>query len=319
MESEAPEFLGTQQNEIIQFTMSSLDDDYHDDQVETDEEEKPRIPLTKPRRSMDMEFHDLNLDSTEDSDRTEPTSKRNPLERNENSRNLDTDDWSSSCDDSFGEASDDCQPDQQYLEELLDDEYHPERLNLLHEYTPSQKKKKKVDGEDSPMRNGLVRPKYDLSDSDSEGDRVIDTTDDDDESFFKPESRRTHTSDTSDSHQQHYEFDLSDQSDMEENDPSESNGWRAGGIADSDTELETAAHDDDEEDAFEGSPRRIADPDRPTLKKQLESMGKSTKKSFRTVGNKSFFSQPFKGLSRSLSSSKRRKNKSLSLEQQEVA
>jgi hypothetical protein len=63
----------------------------------------------------------------------------------------------------------------------------------------------------------------------------------------------------------------------------------------------------------------MPDPGRPSLKKQLESMGKSTKKSFRTVGNKSFFAQPFKGLTRSLSGSKRRKNKNLSLKKQEVA
>ncbi|KAL3915358.1 MAG: hypothetical protein SGILL_005695 [Bacillariaceae sp.] len=297
--------------------MSGLDDGYHDDEVETDAKERRNTPLSRPRRSMDMEFHDLNLDDTEDSDRTEPTSKRNSLDRNENSHNLHTDDWSSSDDDSFGEASDDCLPDHKYLEELLDDEYHPERLNLLHEYTPSQKKKKKLDEEDSPMRNGVVRPKYDLSDSDSEADRVIDTTDDD-ESYMTQGSSRSHGSVTSDSQQQHYEFDLSDHSDNEDNDPSENDGWIEGGTADSDTELETAAQDD-EEDGFEGSPRRLPDPGRPTLKKQLESMGKSTKKSFRTVGKNSFFSQPFKGLSRSLSGSRRRKNKSVSLEQPEVA
>jgi hypothetical protein len=312
----------------------------------TDERKTPNKPLPKPRRSMDMEFHDLNLDDLGDSDHSEPTSRRQSLERNENigDRRVDV---GSSDDDSFGEASDDCEPDQQYLAELLDNEYHPERLNLLQNYIPSQKKI--VTGKDSPKRNGAVRPKYDFSDSNSESYRVIDTTDNE-ESDWRPGSPSSHHTDTSSSQQQQYKIDLSDHSNHENDNETDNNRWIAGDTADSDTELETVAHvigeqhyqsdnnpwiagdaadsatelkkvpkGEGEQDVSVASPRRMPDPGRPSLKKQLECMGKSTKKSFRTVGNKSFFAQPFKGLTRSLSGSKQRKNKSLSLEQQEVA
>ncbi|KAL3924725.1 MAG: hypothetical protein SGILL_000868 [Bacillariaceae sp.] len=294
--------------------MSGLDDGYHDNVVEADEEYTPQLPLLKPRKSMDMEFHDLNLDGLEeDSDRTAPTSKQNALGRNQSNHGPDDSDWSSD-DDSFGEASDDCEPDKQYLEELLDEEYHPERLNLLHNYTPSQKKKKNIEEEDSPRGNGVIRPKYDMSDSDSEAERVLDTTDDESDLQGSP---RSIDSDMSDSHRQH-DFDLSDHEVEEDENESENDVWISGGGNSNSESGSGTAEGQNDGDAFEGSPMRMRDPDRPTLKKQLESMGKSTKKSFRTVGNKSFFSQPFKGLARSLSGGKRRKKQSLSLEGQQV-
>lgn len=79
------------------------------------------------RCNIDIELHD-----SLDEEITEPlsildlsNSQRDPADE----ENFDTDD------DSFGEASDDCMPDERYMEQLLED-YHPERINLLDSTVP---------------------------------------------------------------------------------------------------------------------------------------------------------------------------------------
>jgi hypothetical protein len=116
--------------------MSGLDDDLHKD--------RPSSWKQKPRKSMDMEFHDMDLDSLDDeleyerkvaasAEAGDKISNDTTIYNGKYTNSFRKDDDNDSDDDTFGEASDDCEPDQNYLDELLD-ECHPERVNLL-DYT----------------------------------------------------------------------------------------------------------------------------------------------------------------------------------------
>lgn len=296
--------------------MSDLDDGYHDNNVESDETEGPHLfpPRFKQRKSMDLEFHDLNLDDWEESENFKTEVKRNLPARNELHLSADDNEDSSSCDDSFGEASDDEEPDKSYLEELLDEEYHPERLNLLDSNIPPKKDKPQL--QRTSRKNGLLGAKYDVSDSDSEPDRMENTTEDD-ESDWTPARSGAHSDTSSEIPQQGYAYDLSDHTDNQVDELSENGDWKYPDDEGNDTESLDEGEQPGKEDAFDGSPKRKNDPSRPSIKDQMERLGKSTKKSFRTVGNRAFFSHPFKGLTRTLSGGKRKPRKGL--EQQEVA
>lgn len=288
--------------------MDGLDHGYHSNVVAGNCHEVPPPVGTskqKVRRSMDMEFHDLNLD---DSDVSSNCSHR-VLLRRMGQRILSVDDDPSSEEESFGEASVDCKPDAHYLQELLDEEYHPERLNLLDCSFVNRKEKPLM--QRMPRKNGISTDKYEFSDSESD---QIDYTEDD-ESDWTPTGPQTDFSDFN----REYDFDLSDQSIKDEDIRSEIHdvGPASATIRYSDTDGEDGPPVSVTQDTFVGSPKRLSDPDRPSLKKQLESMESATKRSFRTVGNKSFFSQPFKSLTRSLSGGKRKPRPAL--EQQEVA
>jgi len=320
--------------------MSGLDDGYHDHVVEGKEEESssssPQIsrPVGKqPRRSMDLEFHDLNLDDLEDddSDHSRNDNGEQKLNRKSNGNQSSAaaataggadflDD--SSDDDTFGEASVDCEPDKQYLEELLDEEYHPERLNLLDSNIPPRKDRLNEDDEEDvfPRRNGLSSDRHNDSDSDSDYHRRRFDDENDYSSSESSFNKRLAGDSSSDASRTEYNVELSDHPDNEDqvgggdndNSDSENGGWTNGGNDDSGSNSSEGG-----QDTFKSSPTRISPRSRPNLKDKLESMGKSTKKSFRTVGNKSFFSQPFKGLARSLSGGRRKKKKAL--EQQDVS
>jgi hypothetical protein len=292
--------------------MSGLDDGNHDHILgEEDILRFAKRAVAKPRRSMDIEFHDLNFDDLDldDDDDDDKQGKKEAKPDNMNSQeehniktngknNPSADDDVSSYDDSFGEASVDCKPDKQYMEELLDEEVHPERLNLLDgNILPRKDRRDRV--------NGIVT-------SDNESDR----SDEDEHDWSESSSSR-----------QEYDFDLSDHPDNEDGDSQSSENDKGNDQKDKDRQGLDSEHAEEAgqaDDAFEGSPTRRT-PSRPergrSLKKQLENMGESTKKSFRTVGQASFFAQPFKGLARSLSGGRKKKKSTVDqqeIEQQEV-
>jgi len=273
--------------------MSGLDEGFHDNNVETDDMESPSPSNFRPlrSRSMDMEFHDLNLD---ESDHFEGNVIQKVFVRN-GSHLCIGDDHSIPDDDTFGEASIDQEPDEQYLEDLLDEDYHPERLNLLD--TPRVKKSQR---KNAAGKNGSLGDEDDISDHRGEAGGGREGGSDCDEEEWKPGGRRTLDVEESETLRD-YEVELSDHPSNAEDDllQYDSDGRVNSGDATG------------EGDPFDSSPSRMPGSPRRTLKKQLERMGESTKKSFRTVGNQLFFTQPFKGLGRSLSDAKRRKDKEL--------
>jgi hypothetical protein len=273
--------------------MSCLVDDHHDNETELDEMHAPRPLKLRARRSMDLEFHDLHLDDWKDSEHSSSIIKSGLLARSGPHLNGDDGDGSSSLDDSFGEASDNQEPDKQYLEDLLDDECHPERLNLLDNNAPPRKDKsqlQKISGGDV-----RVEKKHAASNSDSESERMENAIEDD-----ESDRLRTNGDPSSDMHQE-YAYDLSDHSATQDDDSSEISGWNpdSNGYGSGSTDQGAKPGDD------EGFEKRI-DPSRPLIKSQMDCSGKSNKRSFRTVGNQSFFSKPFKGLVRTLSGGKRK-------------
>jgi hypothetical protein len=289
--------------------MSGLDEGHHDNDTGLDDMEEPPPPKLKARRSMDLEFHDLYLDVWNESEHSMSNIKRSLSARNGSRLSCNDGDGSSSFDDSFGEASDDEEPDKQYLEELLDDEYHPERLNLLDNNVPSRKKKPQLQRK-SGGDGGGSGMKHAVPNSDGESQQIENTTVDDGSDWSRDHS------DTSSDIRQDFTYDLSDHTGTQDDDSSEISGWNPDGDA-NDSDSTDQGEQPGADDAFGDSPKRRIDPSRPTIKSQMERLGTSTKRSFRTVGNRPFFSQPFKGLSRSLSGGKRKPRKLL--EQQEVA
>jgi hypothetical protein len=290
--------------------MGDLDDGYHDNTAENDGDKGSFLspPKLKFQRSMDMEFHDLQLDDLGESEHSKHDMKDGaPLRNGLHLSRKDNEDDSSSCDDSFGEASEDEEPDKQYLEELLDEEHHPERLNLLDSNVPPRKDKPQL--QRMPGKNGLLGIRYDVSDSDSEPEGLDHATEDD-ESDWTP-GRADDRSDTSSELQQDYVYDLSEHTDDQDNAFPENDRWNPSDDADNEEQ------ESGRQDGFDGSPKRRADPSRPSIREQMERMGESTKKSFRTVGNRAFFSQPFKGLTKTLSGGRRKPR--AALEQPEVA
>lgn len=301
--------------------MSGLDDGHHDNHSEHfsgENIESPSVsgpPRLKVRRSMDLEFHDLQLDDSDESEHSQNSNKGMAFLRKELRRDRGHEDDSSCFDDSFGEASDDEEPDKQYLEELLDETCHPERLNLLDNAVSPRKEKPQLHR--SSGKNGFMAVKYDVSDSDSDQDKIEHTTEDD-ESDWTPTRSGAHSDTSSEIQQQDYAYDLSDHSDSPDDPSPEIVLWNPCDHVDVD---EGVSADDEleprDEDAFINSPTRRIDPARPSIRKQMERMGKSTKKSFRTVGNQTFFSQAFKGLTKTIPGDKRKPR--TALEQKTVA
>jgi hypothetical protein len=319
--------------------MSGLDEDHHKD--------RPPSWRRKPRKSMDMEFHDLDLDSVDDeleyqrliASGSIKHVSGNSLKNGEKLRNsgIDDDDDGTSDEDTFGEASNDCKPDQQYLDELLED-YHPERINLLDHNIP---------------------PRISMSDDGNDDD------DDDDESYLRKTgrsngllspSRRNGTefssnhSLSSSSHSYEDENDCppswsssrlgSDAPRQQDDDGYEdvattevegANDIENGNAPQSVSKLDVDDYHDKEvqcgitedssvpeeseegeEDLHESIDKVVGfsteSPERPRrrLKDQLESMGIADKKSFRQVSKTTFWAQPFKGLGQGLGRPKRR-------------
>jgi hypothetical protein len=264
-------------------------------------------PKLQARGSMDLEFHDLHLEDWNQPEQSNSDIKRGLPARNGLCLNDNDSDGSSSLDDSFGEASDDEEPDKQYLEDLLDDAYHPERLNLLDHNAPPRNDKPHL--QKKYWGKGRLGMRHEVSNSDSESERIENTTEDDESDWPRANS------DTSSDKQQEFTHDLSDHTGTQDDDSSEIGGWNPDGD-ENDSGSSFQGEQPGEEDAFDNSPKRRIDPSRPSIKAQMERLGKSNKRSFRTVGSQPFFSHAFKGLTRTLSGGKRRPRKLL--EQQEV-
>lgn len=237
--------------------------------------------------------------------------------------------------DTFGEASDNCEPDQNYLDELLH-ECHPERLNLLdYSYAPrvpsSDDGTQNYDSDDDDdesyqrktrRRNGLVssraRRGLDYSPNNSVN-RASDSDSDEDENDFPPPwSSSRLGSDTSakrdidkedddvchgrrrDDPARDFDSRISPIRYVPEKD--QANGRyeevQCGVTEDSSAPEESEDGAEDHYDVIgPGAPTTAGSPRR-RLKDQYEQMGKSGKKSFRQVSRTTFWSQPFKGLGR---------------------
>jgi hypothetical protein len=217
----------------------------------------------KARRSIDIEFHDhLDdnlLDELENLDVS--SSERERIS------NLDDD----LGDDSFGEASDSCEPDHEFLDQILL-ECHPERINLLDQTVPecvyNQKPRSRspsfVSRKDPPKRQEDERPQR-LGDDSA---RI---------SVQKTSSAKyiEASDDTSAGTKRGISLEQTTEDDSESN------------------------HEGETEDNFMASPQRRAPKIGLDRTKMLGNMGKSTKKSLRTI-NGTFWSKPFKGLSQSI-------------------
>lgn len=111
----------------------SLDEDNHGSTQST----KMRV-----RRSMDIEFHDHLYDDM--FDEIQEWDRQNNQEQKGRKQEGNVDD------DSFGEATDTCQPDHEFLEQILE-EYHPERINLLDPTVPESVYMKKTRSSESSV------------------------------------------------------------------------------------------------------------------------------------------------------------------------
>lgn len=117
-------------------TRRSMDFDLHEDvekylNLKGTDKDVSRTRCSKHRRSMDLECHD-SLDNINADSALSKEEINNSTKRSESTRSWDSFD---SDEDSFADADSDCQPNQMYLDEMLED-IHPDRLNLL-DYRPS--------------------------------------------------------------------------------------------------------------------------------------------------------------------------------------
>lgn len=160
-------------------TRRSMDFDLHDD-VEKylnlnnrngTDKDGSRTRFSKQRRSMDLECHD----SLDNIDAESALRKKEFNTRSESTRSWDSFD---SDDDSFADADSDCQPNQMYLDEMLED-IHPDRLNLL-DYRPSSIRSltsRKKNEMDENLHNSRYGHGFDLdSTGASDRDRSVRST-----------------------------------------------------------------------------------------------------------------------------------------------
>lgn len=232
----------------INVTMS-LDDDNHASSHST---------KMKVRRSMDIEFHDHLFDDLLDELHDLDTDN----EEIQNSTNI----AGERDDDSFGEASDSCQPDHEFLDQILE-EYHPERINLLDPTVPESVYNKKPRGSTASISaSSNTIPKKGNAES------------------FQSVAQVTS---------------LSLKSNALPNDDAKSVDAVATKSKEKVDGDPNAKNEEETDDSFIKSPhnRTQRATDRTKL---LGSMGEETKKSLRTI-NGTFWSKPFKGLSPSIS------------------
>jgi hypothetical protein len=206
-------------------------------------------PCSKTRRrsTIDVEFHEH--DEPNDASGKSGSYETAPLTDDGEAREEHWDNSSSSTpdsdEDSFCAASDDCEPDKDYMESILLD-YHPDRLNLL-ELPPPE-----------------VNPPETTQSVDSSSAAQVEVP-------VSGEENGTSAATTS--------------TDIDSNDPS----------VREETENNEESESGEIEDSF---PSPTARPRPRPPSGLLQSMGKSTKKSFRKMQG-SFFSKSFKGLARS--------------------
>lgn len=225
---------------------TSTSDNEYDVGLKDDERDSPRKFGESKRRSMDFELHDdledviqsmnkstgINIEShgsldeehcnNENIYRSRSRSSGDKLiKRTESTRSCD----SFSDDDTFAEAESDCEPNQFYLDEMLEDT-HPERLNLF-DYRRSARSSSRAEG---------LEDDTDHSDG---NDSYLD--------------QNLHTSSTR-------MFDLNDDSDSDSDHDKVVRKGILNADDDSDIESKSKTDDsssDDEEDAFDSVPKRI--------------------------------------------------------------
>jgi hypothetical protein len=241
----------------------------------------------KEQRSMDMEFHD-HVES--DDEGTEPLTDSDLKNSNGVSshcqpgptKDNDSDDSSSDfSDDSFGEASDDCEPDQEFLDQILQ-EYHPERLNLLDRSIPEPLEPGSAPQSARPSPGRLLKNNAakNLSVREAkEGDNLVvkdmlDSEDEDEDSAAVVAGEN-----------------LNLDSNMKEESPEKDKDEAAPG--------KPVEKDEEDEDETEEAADSFRTRGMPPRRNMLTSMGQSTKKSLRTI-NGSFWAKPFKGLAKSM-------------------
>ena len=237
--------------------------------------------------------------------------------------------------DSFGAASDDCEPDQNYLESVLED-YHPERVNLLDQSVPEPITTPKVEAvtqerrlsrslhEGSIRYNIMKNMELDASSSSS-------SEDSDSNSKEKENKKLSPTSAAPATPARNGTATIA--IDKEKENKIQSSSASAVGLAkpaatdetaintsdsadDGDDESTSAKPEQRTEDSSEActegegddyfpapaavSPKRMMG-ERPGLQRPaLEHGGSSTKKSFRSIGGKNFWSKPFRRVVKSM-------------------
>lgn len=258
----------------------SLDDDFHASSHHS-------TGKMKTRRSMDIEFHDhLDDDLLEeledlDDDSSHPRKTRH-------AEDLD--------DDSFGEASDSMKPDQEYMEQILE-ECHPERLNLLEQTVPESVYMKAPRAPPPLMRSPKQASLQQEDDTDkgyvpmvrsTKQKSLIQDDDDEPETSEKPQSIEAKPA----SFKNAAESESS--SDRPSPEPEKQDVFSSKA-----TEESESNNEEETEDSFLKSPQKKGPRLGVDRSKLLGSMGKSTKKSLRTI-NGTFWSKPFKGLAQSI-------------------
>ena len=309
-------------------------------------EGKPSSIKMKQRRSIDQEFHDLLDDSAHYSVTTEARrwihQPQHPNEASKGQLSIGSSEVSDG--DSFGEASVNSQPDQQYLHELLDDEYHPERVNLLDNTTkPSNDDDASSAAPRLKTKNGIKIRNYSDHNDDDVSISSVDEDENDVGSKYEGSSSKFGSSwnsswwseseppdDLGDSiiaspasaveqpeqriprlqKMRNLQID-DDDSEVEFIRNGKGELVKGGTKEESAPENSEGADEYEEVDGFNDSPssrkpssynsrgstRSFGSRSRPKmLKDSLQTMGKSTKKSLRTINGKTFWSQPFKGL-----------------------
>jgi len=174
---------------------------------------------SKCRRCMDCELHDHLDDNIDDDDghlkvRHDLHSKEELVKNTESTRLCDFD----SDEDTFADADSDCEPNQIFLDEMLEDT-HPERLNLL-DYRKEEQDRNK--GDSSSI----------LSSSDTHNDENDTVNGDDDERKFEDSSTSRH----------------------DENDEDDSDCDRIFRTLNVDVECESTTNRSDEDDSFGNLP-----------------------------------------------------------------
>jgi hypothetical protein len=246
----------------------------------------------KEQRSMDMEFHDhVESDDEGTEPLTDPDLKNSngvsshhqpgPGQTKDNDGNDSDSDFS---DDSFGEASDDCEPDQEFLDQILQ-EYHPERLNLLDRSIPEPLKPGSAPQLARPSPGRLLKNNAAKNLNvkvAKEGDNLVvknmtDSEDEDEDAAAVVVGKNLNSCKKEESPSP------SPEKDKDEAAPAKP----------------VEKDEEDEEDETEEAADSFRSRGMPPRRNMLTSMGQSTKKSLRTI-NGSFWAKPFKGLAKSI-------------------
>jgi len=220
---------------------------------------------------MDIELHD-HMDEDFLEELEDETSHHVPIRKTED---LD--------DDSFGEASDNCEPDQEYMEQILE-ECHPERLNLLEQSVPEAVYNKPPRSA-PPLLTRTLKQASRSQEEDIPPKRSSLLQLDDETQTAEPSISENAKSSLKD---------VVSSTDIPSPQQKKRDVFNSKTTEDSESNTE-----EENEDAFTKSPKKRAPRLGVDRSKLLGSMGSSRKKSLRTI-NGTFWSKPFKGLAQSM-------------------